>query len=96
MLRDACTQVVSALQRGDVEANAVYTFVQSAQVVFLISDAVCTTSAFSLATRYLREHVFVAIADHSSRASNVDVSRPERCSLWWVSFSAHASGVCFF
>ena len=38
--------------------------------------------------------MFVVIADHSSRASNVDVSRPERCSLWWVSFSAHAFGVC--
>ena len=47
-----------------------------------------------VATRYLREHVFVVIADYSSRASNVDVSRPERCSLWWVSFSAHAFGVC--
>ena len=50
----------------------------------------------TVATRYLREHVFVASADHSSRASNVDVSRPERCSLWWESFSAHAFGVCFF
>ena len=38
--------------------------------------------------------MFVVIADHSSRASNVDVSRPERCSLWWVSFSAHVFGVC--
>ena len=77
-----------------LKQTSVYTFVQSAQIVFLISDAVCTISAFTLATRYLREHVFVAIADYSSRASNVDVSRPERCSLWWVSFSVHAFGVC--
>ena len=77
-----------------LKQTSIYTFVQSAKIVFLISDAVCTISAFSLATRYLREHVFVVTADYSSRASNVDVSRPERCSLWWVSFSAHPFGVC--
>ena len=43
----------------------------------------------NVATRYLREHVFVVIVDYSSRASDDEVcTHPERCSLWWVSLSA--------
>ena len=44
---------LTMLYRGDVEANAslqasVYTFLQCPKVVFLMFEAVCTDSAFSL------------------------------------------------
>ena len=78
-------------RKGMLKQTSVYTFVQSSKIVFLIYDVVCTVSVFSLVKRlqHVICDVIVVTDDYSSRASNVDAcSRSQRCSPWWVSFSA--------
>ena len=75
-----------------LKQTSVNTFMQSSNVVIgcvMLFARYLPSTLSKVATRYLRNHVFVTLDDYSSRASNVVVcSRLERCSRLWVSVSA--------